>query len=411
MTLEQCAALDAQDALGHKRDAFYLPSGAIYLDGNSLGVLPQAAKARALEVIQQQWGEDLITSWNKHEWITLPQRCGEKIATLIGAAPGQVVACDSTSINLFKVLAAALSLNAGRSLILSQSENFPTDLYMGQGLQGLLGNARCQLRHVAADALYDSLDDSVAVLMLTHVDFRSGKMHDMHALTQRAHEVGALVVWDLAHSAGAVPLALDECAVDFAVGCGYKYLNGGPGAPAFVYVAKRHHQRLEQPLSGWMGHASPFAFSPNYAPAEGIQRMLCGTPSVIAMAILDEALNVFADISMQHIRDKSIALSETFLALKSQHPVLETLQLVSPTDPHQRGSQLAFAHPDSYGICQALIARGVTPDFRAPDILRLGFCPLYNSFSDMFAAVQLLAEVVASGSYLDSRFQTRQKVT
>jgi kynureninase len=391
--------MDLHDALAHKRAEFDLPADTIYLDGNSLGCLPHAARQRAQEVVANQWGRDLIKSWNSHGWIDLPVTVGEKIAQLIGAAPGQTLCCDSISVNLFKVLSAALMMQPGRSVVLSQHDNFPTDLYMVQGLEQLLGAQRCQLVMVDADDLVTSLDESVAVLMLTHVNFRSGRIHDMHTLTQLAHDKGILVIWDLAHSAGVLPLDLDRCNADFAVGCTYKYLNGGPGAPAFIYAAKRHLDKMQQPLSGWMGHKAPFEFSPDYIGADGIEKFLCGTPPVISMSVLDAALDVFNGVSLQQLREKSQALSELFIRLLTQQPCLSVLQPGSPADRNKRGAQLAYHHPHAFEICQALIAQGVIADFRAPDILRIGFSPLYLRFKDIWHSVEALAAIMTSESW------------
>ena len=405
LTLNDVSALDAADPLAHKRAAFMVPDHLIYLDGNSLGCLPVAAQQRALDVISTQWGQDLIKSWNQHDWIGLPQLTGEKIARLIGAAPGQTISCDSISVNLFKVLGAALSLQPGRSVVLSQRDNFPTDLYMVQGLSTLMGSRSCELRMVGAEALEDQLDESVAVLMLTHVNFRSASVHDMQRLTRLAHDKGVLVIWDLAHSAGVLPLQLDSWEVDFAVGCTYKYLNAGPGAPAFLYVAQKHLAQVQQPLSGWMGHQTPFEFSPTYHGASGIKKFLTGTPSVIAMSVLDAALDVFNDVDIQEVYDKAGALAQLFVELATQTPALSALTLVSPVAPSQRGAQLAWQHPQAYAICQALIARGVIGDFRAPDVLRLGFSPLYLRYQDVWHSVRILAEIMEQQHYLEPQYQ------
>lgn len=411
MNYSDIQEFDKNDPLARKREQFLLPKDRVYLDGNSLGALPVVAQQHALEVVSKQWGEDLITSWNAHSWIDLPRMAGEKIAKLIGAAGGQVICCDSISVNLFKILSAALKLQSGRTVILSQQDNFPTDLYIAQGLQQLLGDENCQLKQVADHELIDHLDESIAVLMLTQVNFRCGKIHDMEKLTKLAQQKGIIVVWDLAHSAGAIPVELDHCKVDFAVGCGYKYLNGGPGSPAFVYVAKHHQEALEQPLSGWMGHAAPFAFDPNYTADKGVEKFLCGTPPVISLSILNSALDVFADVSMQQIRDKSIKLTELFIHMIEQVPALKSLKCISPTDKHQRGSQVAYTHPHAYAICQALIDRGIILDFRAPDILRAGFTPLYTSYSDVWRCVEVLTEIIEQQRFLDRQYQAKQKVT
>lgn len=411
MKLEQIIALDKADPLAKKRHEFDLPNNTIYLDGNSLGALPISVKSRVTEVVSQQWGNDLIKSWNNHNWIDLPIKVGEKIATLIGAEKGQVICCDSISVNLFKLLCSALKLNSDRTVVLSAKDNFPTDLYMVQGLSELLGPELCQLEMVEEQDIEQSLTGSVAVLLLTQVNFRTGKLLDMAKLTQLAHDKDILVIWDLAHSAGALPVELDKCNADFAVGCGYKYLNGGPGAPAFLYVAKRHQIAVKQPLSGWMGHARPFAFDPQYQAANNINQFQCGTPSVLAMSALDAALDVWQDVNMQQIRNKSEALANVFLELIRKYDSLSDFALCSPDNAEQRGSQLAFSHPHAYAICQALIEKCVIADFRAPSILRFGFTPLYTSFEDVWQAVTTLAVIVESELYKEGRFNTTLKVT
>lgn len=412
MTLrEQAARLDRDDPLHGIRDAFDLPEGKVYLDGNSLGALPRCAGKRVQEVVEQQWGRDLITSWNVHDWVGLPLHVGGKIAPLVGAGPGQVICCDSISVNLFKLLATALALRAPRRVILTCEGDFPTDAYMGQGMQSLLGADRCEMRAVAAGDLLDALDDSVAVLMLTEVDFRSGMRHDMRALTAAAHDCGALVLWDLAHSAGAIPVALDDCAVDMAVGCGYKFLNGGPGAPAFLYLAAQHQDRVVQPLSGWFGHAAPFAFDPEYKASPGIAAYQAGTPGVIGMQALDAALDLFAGVDLSLLRHKSLALTAFFMQGVAADPALSEMQVLTPAEDARRGSQVSLRHPEAYAIAQCIIADGVIVDFRAPDIVRFGFAPLYNSFSDAAIAVQRLSAAVATDAWRDERYQRRARVT
>jgi len=408
---EYVQALDACDPLASKRFEFSIPNGTIYMDGNSLGPLTAASRVAVNNLLENQWGSDLIQGWNKHQWIDMPSTVGEKIAPLVGSAAGQIICCDSISVNLFKLLACALKLNPNRSVVVSQDDNFPTDLYIAQGLSDLLGAHRCQLKLAKAENLFDYIDESVAVLMLTHVNFRSGDMHDMAELTRMAHAKGVLVIWDLAHSAGAVPLALDNCEVDFAVGCGYKFLNGGPGAPAFVYIAQRHHETALQPLNGWMGHASPFKFSPHYQAATGPRHFLSGTPSIIAMAALDAALEVFSGVDIDSLYAKSIALAEFFLQEIKKHAELQKLELISSPHAKRRGSQLAFTHPEAYAISQALIARGVIVDYREPNIVRFGITPLYQSFEDLWRASQVLNNVVASKEYQSPKFQQRNTVT
>ena len=411
MQLTDLTQLDKNDPLADKRSQFQLPKGTIYLDGNSLGALPAASAKRVTEVVNQQWGNDLISSWNKHKWIELPIQTGDKIAPLIGAAKGQVIVCDSISVNLFKLLTAALNMQNNRSVVVSEQGNFPTDLYMVQGLESLLGAQRCTLNSVPTADIEGALTTDVAVLMLTHVNFKTGRIHDMQRLTKLAQDKGILVVWDLAHSAGALPVELDKCNADFAVGCGYKYLNGGPGSPAFLYAASRHHNDIRQPLSGWMGHANPFEFDDTYRAATGIRQFLTGTPSVIAMAVLDAALDVFSDVDMQAVRHKSIALTEAFLTLKAQHPELNDLLMLSPENPQARGSQLSFTHKDAYGICQALIDHGVVPDFRAPNVIRFGFTPMYLRYEDMRLAIEVLTKVMSEKLYLQQKYQVKGAVT
>ena len=411
MNFDEIITLDKADPLAKKRLEFDLPADTIYLDGNSLGALPKSVKSRVAEVISQQWGNDLIKSWNSHNWIDLPIQVGEKIAPIIGAARGQVICCDSISVNLFKLLCSALKLNSKRTVVVSTKDNFPTDLYMVQGLSDLLGAGSCQLEMVEEQNIQQNLTESVAVLLLTQVNFRTGMLLDMKKLTQLAHDKGILVIWDLAHSAGALPVELDNSRVDFAVGCGYKYLNGGPGSPAFLYVAKRHQVTVKQPLCGWMGHAKPFAFDPNYAPSPDINQFQCGTPSVISMSALDAALDVWQDVDMLQIRTKSETLANTFIELIKMNPCLHELILRSPDVTQLRGSQLAFSHNAAFAICQALIEKGVIADFRAPNILRFGFTPLYTSFEDIWRAVAILVNIVKSEQYKEPRFNVTLKVT
>lgn len=404
--LAEARARDAADPLRDYRARFDLPQGVIYLDGNSLGALPKATAGRMAQVIQGEWGEGLIRSWNSADWIGMPQRVGGKIAPLIGAAPDEVIACDSTSVNLFKLIAAALQMRPGRKVVLSEPGNFPTDLYM---IAGLEAQGLAERRLAPRERIAEALGGDVALLLLTHVHYKTGAVFDMAALTRAAHEAGALVLWDLSHSAGAIPVDLGGCGADFAVGCGYKYLNGGPGAPAFAYAARRHHEALEQPLTGWMGHAAPFAFSDDYAPAAGVDRLLTGTPPILGLAALEVGIELAAEIGIERLAAKSRALSEFFRTCLDRAGV--ELDLVSPTDPEQRGSQLSFRHPEAYAICQALIARGVIGDFRDPDILRLGFAPAYVSFEDVAQAAQHLAEVLASGEWQREEFRERAAVT
>ncbi len=410
MSREALATLDAADPLADFRDAFYLPDGIIYLDGNSLGALPLTTPDRVAEVVRREWGEGLIRSWNAAGWIDLPRRVGDKIARLIGAQPGEVVVADSTSVNLFKALAAAVKLNPDRRVIVSERENFPTDLYIAQGLTAFL-DAGHELRLVQADELVEALDDNTAVLMLTHVNYRSGRVHDMAALTAEGHRRGALVLWDLAHSAGALPVDLNGAGADFAVGCGYKYLNGGPGAPAYIFVAQRHQPNFSQPLSGWLGHASPFAFDPVYQPAEGIARYLVGTQPVISLAALECGVDGVLAADIAAIRAKSLALTDAFIALVERRLKGYDLEIITPREHARRGSQVSLRHPEGYAIMQALIARGVIGDFRAPDILRFGFAPLYLRYVDAGDAIEVLADVLATGEWNQSQYKSRAAVT
>jgi kynureninase len=413
MTRNDCIARDANDPLAPLRELFDLPPGVIYLDGNSLGVLPKATPRRVQQVVRDEWGRDLIKSWNSAGWITLPQRVGDKIARLVGALPGELVVADSTSVNLFKVLSAALAIQRAdapqRTRIVSERSNFPTDLYIAEGLARERG---LELVLVEPDEVAGALEERTALLMLTQVNYRSGRVHDMAALTRRAHDAGALVVWDLAHSAGALPVDLHAADADFAVGCGYKYLNGGPGAPAFVWVHPRHADRFWQPLSGWMGHACPFDFTSDYRPAAGIARYLCGTPPVISLAALECGVDTVLAADMAALREKSLALTSLFIELVESRCEGHGLELVTPREPAQRGSQVCFARADGgYAIVQALIARGVIGDFRAPDILRFGFTPLYVGYADVWDAVEQLVQVLESGEWRHARFNQKAAVT
>ena len=418
-TRQDCLARDASDPLAGLREQFTLPAGKIYLDGNSLGVLPRATAARVAQVVQQEWGENLIESWNSAGWISLPQRIGDKIARLVGADAGELVVADSTSLNLFKALSAALTIAKadapGRCVILSERGNFPTDLYIADGLAAQHG---CEL------VLTDSPDEigghlaggRIAVMMLTQVDYQSGRLHDMAALTHTAHQHGALALWDLAHSAGALPVALKAAGADFAVGCGYKYLNGGPGAPAFVWVHPRHAERFRQPLSGWMGHAAPFEFTPAYRPAAGITRYLCGTPALLSMAALECGVDTVLAAEplggMAALRTKSLALTDLFIALALQRCSGHGLAVITPREHALRGSQVALARSEgAYAIVQALIARGVVGDFRAPEVLRFGFTPLYTRFVEVWDAVEHLRQVLTSAEWREARFHRKAAVT
>ena len=411
MNADKLAQLDAADPLGHLQEAFDIPADTIYLNGNSLGPLSRASRERINEVVNGQWRSDLITSWNKHQWIDLPLITGNKIAPLLGARAGQVVCCDSVSVNLFKLLSSALMLRPECEIILTLQDNFPTDLYIAEGLSRFLGDARLRVRSVDLEDLELALSSTPAVVMLTQVNFRDGSALDIEAITRKAQSNGSLVIWDLSHSVGVMPLELDRWNVDFAVGCGYKYLNGGPGAPAFLYVAERHLPHSEHALQGWMGHKAPFEFRPEYAASEGVERFLSGTPPIISLAALDAALQLFSGISSDLLRKKSTALATTFLTLKAQYTELDELQLVSPAEAELRGAQLCFSHDKAYWICQALLERRFFADFRNPDILRLGFSPLFLSFGGLQEAVQRLAQVMREKSYENHKFAKKSKVT
>ena len=422
ITRADCLELDARDSLAPLRAQFALDrvdaAGIIYLDGNSLGALPTAAIERARVVVETEWGLGLIRSWTAAGWIDLSQRIGDKIARLIGARAGEVAVADSTSINLFKALAAAMALNPGRSRILSERTNFPTDLYIADTFARERGLELVLVDHAE---IASHLDDRVAVLMLTHGSYRTGRMYDMAALTLAARNAGAIAIWDLCHSAGAVPIDLHGSAADLAVGCGYKYLNGGPGAPAFIWVHPRHTARLDEagwrpPLSGWLGHAQPFAFATGYEPANGIQRFICGTPPVLSMATLECGIDTVLAADdrggMTAIRNKSLALTDLFMSLIDERCAAHRFTIVTPREAGQRGSQVSIAHPeDGYAIMQALIARGVIGDFRAPDILRFGFTPLYTRFADVWDAVDRLRQIMTSGEWRDPKYAVRAAVT
>ncbi|MEZ0065050.1 kynureninase [Streptacidiphilus sp. MAP12-20] len=402
-TREEALALDAADPLRGFRERFTLPKDVLYLDGNSLGALPAHTPERLRRMVEEEWGNGLIRSWNEAGWYDLPRGLGDRIAPLVGSAPGQIVVCDSTSVNLFKVLTAALRLRPGRSTLVSELGSFPTDLYLTEGVAPawrlLLGRD--------GDTLDELLDADTAVVLLSHVDYRTGRLQDMAAVTAKVQASGALMVWDLCHSVGALPVELDACGADFAVGCGYKYLNGGPGAPAFLYAAARHHDAARQPLTGWFGHAEPFAMSPEYAPAAGIGRFLTGTPPLLSFAGLDAALDVWASVDMALVRAKSLSLTSFFLRATDALG----LPTVTPRVDSERGSQVSLQHESAYAVVQALIARGVIGDFRERDVMRFGFTPLYVSHADVLDAAEALRDVLESKSYLDPRFTQRGAVT
>ena len=408
LTRMDCLARDAQDPLAPLRAQFELPDGVIYLDGNSLGARPKTALARAADVIAREWGQQLIRSWNTAGWFDLPKRLGDRVAPLIGARAGEVVVTDSTSLNLFKALAAALRMqadgasadaNAARRVIVTERANFPTDLYMAQGLSNWLERGYSVRLVDSVDELAGAIDADCAVVMLTHVNYRSGYQHDMAALTGHAHAQGALTLWDLAHSAGAVPLDLHAAGADFAVGCTYKYLNGGPGAPAFIWVPRHHQAAFHQPLSGWWGHATPFAMAPQFVPADGIGRALCGTQPIVSLALVECGLEIFEQTSMAALRAKSLDLTDLFIALVEARCGGHPLGLVTPRAHARRGSQVSFTHPHGYAVMQALIERGVIGDYREPAIMRFGFTPLYTSFAEVWDAVDILRSILDEQAY------------
>jgi kynureninase len=410
ITGETLAALDREDPLRSFRDEFDLPEGIIYLDGNSLGPLPRRTLARLIDVTREEWGQSLIQSWNRHDWISLPQRVGDKIARIIGAAPGEVIATDSTSANLFKLLAAACAQRPDRRVILTETGNFPTDIYVAEGLKSILADGY-EIHAVDKADIVSSIDETVAVVSLTQVDYRTGEMLDMKAVTDPAHAAGAMMLWDLSHSVGAVPVDLNAAGADFAVGCGYKYLNGGPGAPAFLFVAEDLQPTVRQPLSGWMGHAAPFEFEGSYRPADGITRHLCGTPGILGLVALEEGVNLYLEADAATLRHKSVLMTEAFIALFEQECAGHGFELATPREADRRGSQVCFRHPDGYPIIQALIERGVIGDFRTPDILRFGFAPLYLRFQDLWNAVSHLSAIMESGEWDQPQYKAKAAVT
>ncbi|WP_095145111.1 MULTISPECIES: kynureninase [unclassified Pseudomonas] len=414
-TRNDCLALDAQDSLAPLRDQFALPEGVIYLDGNSLGARPVAALERARAVIAQEWGDGLIRSWNSAGWRDLPQRLGDRLAGLIGAGEGEVVITDTTSINLFKVLGAALRVQASRAperrVIVSESSNFPTDLYIAEGLMDLLQQGYSLRLVDSPQALAQAIDQDVAVVMLTHVNYKTGYMHDMQATTTLIHECGALAVWDLAHSAGAVPVDLRQAGADYAIGCTYKYLNGGPGSQAFVWVSPQLCDLVTQPLSGWFGHARQFDMASGYEPSRGIARYLCGTQPITSLAMVECGLDIFAQTDMASLRRKSLALTDLFIALVEERCAAHDLKLITPREHARRGSHVSFEHPQGYAVIQALIAQGVIGDYREPRIMRFGFTPLYTSFTEVFDAVQILGDILDQKTWAQAQFQVRHSVT
>lgn len=415
MNRAECLALDLNDPLAFARARFSLPANTIYLDGNSLGAMPKAAPAVLQAVVAQQWGNDLIRSWNTHGWVGLPQRVGGKIAALLGAQENEIVAADSTSANLFKLLCGWIQLiqlsgETARRFIVCERSNFPTDVYIAEGVTALFGN-RFELKFVESiPALGASIDATTAIVMLTQVDYRSGLLHDMVALNAQAQAAGTIVLWDLAHSAGAVPISLNADGAKLAVGCGYKYLNGGPGAPAFAYIAQELHAQFPVAIQGWFAHGKPFAFADKFVPATDAKRLLCGTPPVLSMAALDCGVDTFAGVDIKMVRAKSIALSNLFLQRMEPLCRAHNFTLFSPLDPASRGSHLSYAHEHGYAIMQALIARGVIGDFREPNLLRFGLTPLYTGFSDIFDAIGILESIMINREYAAPQFNARAVV-
>jgi len=401
-------ALDNNDELAPMREKFCLEKGLIYLDGNSLGVLPKATASHISQVITQQWGEGLIRSWNTHQWMEKPTKLGDKVAQLIGSKKAQVLVCDTTSVNIFKLAAAAVKMRPGRSKLITEIGNFATDLYLLQGLAKLLGN-QVEVIALPREQVLSAIDEDTALVLLTHVHFKTGAMWDMASVTQMTQKKGALVMWDLSHSVGAMPINLDEINVDLAVGCTYKYLNGGPGSPAFLYVAAQHQDLFEQPLTGWLGHAKPFDFEDDYQGAAGIQQAMCGTPPVLANAALEVALNLILSVDMHLVRVKSQLMGNLFIQLIQQR--CPQFEVESPTDDEQRGSHVSLAHTQGYAIMQALIARNIIGDFRAPKTLRFGFTPLYLRYVDLWDTVEALEDIMLQESWNQPEFLHRQAVT
>ncbi len=407
--------LDAADVLAGFRDRFVVPDGVIYLDGNSLGAMPKAVPGRVAAMLEAEWGKHLICGWLKDGWMTKPLDLGDRLAALVGAAPGEIAVVDTTSVNLFKLLSAALRMRPDRRIILSNAENFPTDLYMAQGLIDQLGGHH-ELRLVGESEILEAIDDSTAVVMLTETNFKTGAVFDMAEVTRVAHAAGALTLWDLAHSAGAFPVDLNGCGADFAVGCSYKYLNAGPGGPAWLYVASRHQSAAQQPLTGWLGHERPFDFDLDYRPADGIRRHVCSSPGVLGLVAFEAALDVMLAADPAALREKSVALGDLFIRLVEQQCGDAGFRLISPREaglapPWRRGSQVSFAHPQGYAIVQALIARGVIGDFRDPDVMRFGFAPLYQRYADIWDAVEHLRAVLDAGEHLSEAYRERAAVT
>ena len=407
-TRDDCLALDASDPIAHLRRRFVLPEGINYLDGNSLGPLPKSVAPRLNQAIEREWAQGLIRSWNDAGWYRAPRRVGAKIAILIGAQADEVIVTDSTSVDLFKVLTGALRMRPGCSKILGVEGDFPTDAYIANGAANFTG---ARFVRAAAGGLIAAIDQDVAIVSLTHVNYISGFVHDMRAITEAAHDKGALIVWDLSHSAGIMPIELSATGSDFAVGCGYKYLNGGPGAPAYVFVAKRHQHEFDHPLTGWLGHADPFAFAPEFVPAQGMDKLLTGTPPILSLLALDAALDAFDGVDLDQVRAKSESLTQLFVDLADEHLMRHGFTLASPRGAKQRGAQVSLAHKEGYAIVQALIDRGLIGDFRAPNVVRFGLAPLYTRHIDVYDAVSVVDDVMTNRSWDTPAFKARKPVT
>ena len=411
MKLQELQQLDRDDPLRNYRSLFHLPEGVIYLDGNSLGPAPKEVFKKMEKVLRQEWAEDLIRSWNNAGWWELTDRLGSMVAKLIGADDNEVVVCDTTSVNLHKVLHAALSLKPGRNKVIAEADCFPSDLYVLEGVKSLHPDLEILLEGRDGSSIPEMLDEQVAAVLINHVDYRSGIIRDMENLTRQVQEFGGLAVWDLSHSAGIFPVQLNRCRVDFAVGCTYKYLNGGPGAPAYLYAASRHHAACNQPLSGWFGHARPFDFERHFDPDSGIRRFVCGTQPILSLRALQSGLEIYQDVSLQQVREKSMALTDLFIMLLKNECAAWELEIISPEDASQRGSQVAVSHPQGYAVMQALISRGVIGDFRAPNLMRFGFAPLFLSYQDIHDAVKQLKQILESEEWNQEAFLQKSKVT
>lgn len=398
MRKQELIDLDSTDILSAFRDEFHIPENTFYFDGNSLGLAPKITHERMQKVIKDEWGQGGIRSWIDHEWGISPQRIGDKIARLIGAEKGEVIAADSTSINIFKLIAAALQSSPGRQIVLTEKDNFPTDLYMMQGLENF-SPAQMSSKIVPPAELIDSLDESVAALLLSEVNYKTGSIAKMNVITEKAHQKGILVIWDLSHSVGSIPVNLNHCKVDFAVGCGYKFLNGGPGSPAFLFAAKRHHHKVKPILSGWFGHADPFAFDERYKPAKDVTRFMCGTPPLLGLIALECGVDILLRADITLLREKAKKLGAIFIDLMEDKCSDLSFVLASPRDDSERGGHVSFTHPHGFALSRALVDKGVVCDFRSPNIVRFGITPLYMRFQDLYDAVNVIAEIAGSSNW------------